>query len=487
MASLTQYAAKMDESRYSQPIALGGSGARSPEKAAENIGLVSRDMIGKANGIVVYDSAGNISKDVLPLILSSPSIPIIHGNIDFFTDETLKLEIANFDGFTVYDLNAGSETGINLSIVGDQVLVSVTDNLPGSRTVNFNGRQITFTVHLRYGDTPTIINDFLLNDPIDAPYNRKLIGELVPCDGFTFISSDFTDQSYNLIHETTVWQISTDINFLNLTHSSNLPAHKNEWPIVDLLRDTVLYLRLAHVSTNGAQTPWSVIYQFGTTEQPRFIVMPEITNPLAGITNAEVSQTLTATAFETVAMPDAQHLNSDWQISRNSSFTMIVNSSEASTVNKTSWVVSNLSYSTVYYARVRYRSTDIAANGVDVSDWSPTRMFTTKADNRYVEQPNHVTPVQGAVNQPKENLLVTSSVFTPRNYGDVHVSTDWQVATDAGFTNLVFESLYNTTSKTSIYINSPNNSTTYYVRMRYRGTIKTSAWSVPCGYTTIAG
>lgn len=487
MATLTHYGPELDEARFSQPIALGGSGARTPTKAAENIGLVSRDMVNREGGIILYDGSGAIPKNSLPLILSSPSIPIIYGNHDFFTDEILKLEIANFDGFTAYDLDVGNETGIALSIVGDQIFVSVTDGQPGSRTVNFNGRQITFTARLRYGNTPTIINDFLLNDPVDAPYDRKLIGELIPCDSFTFISSDFTDPSSNLIHETTVWQVATDINFVNLTHSTNLPANKNEWLVQDMLRDTVLYLRLAHVSTNGAQTPWSLIYQFATTEQPRQIIMPEITSPLDGVTNAEVNLTLTATAFEVIAMPDAQHLNSDWQISRNSSFTMIVASSEGSTVNKTSWPVTNLSYSTVYYARVRYRTTDLAANGSDVSDWSPTRMFVTKADNRYIEQPNLIQPAQGAVNQPTVNLLAVSSNFQARNYSDVHISTDWQVATDPAFTNLVFESLYNTTAKNNIYIQSPSNNTTYYIRMRYRGSIKVSAWSAAYNYTTIAG
>lgn len=99
---------------------------------------------------------------------------------------------------------------------------------------------------------------------------------------------------------------------------------------------------------------------------------PSITLPSNGATSQNTNLTLTSSTWASLNN-DGSHASSDWEISTNNTFTNIVASSYSSTTNKTSFTPS-LSYSTTYYARVRYRN----AEGM-VSPWSTPVSFTTKS------------------------------------------------------------------------------------------------------------
>lgn len=70
------------------------------------------------------------------------------------------------------------------------------------------------------------------------------------------------------------------------------------------------------------------------------------------------------------------HRSSDWEISRDSSFSTIVKSCYYSQNNLTSWCVSDLEPKKTYYARVRYNS-----SAGTVSSWSNTLSFNTVFSN----------------------------------------------------------------------------------------------------------
>jgi len=73
-------------------------------------------------------------------------------------------------------------------------------------------------------------------------------------------------------------------------------------------------------------------------------------------------------------------------------------------------------------------------------------------------------------------FTATSSPFSSSS-GSLHVSSDWQVATDSAFSNIVFQSLNDTTNKTSIQITAPSENT-YYIRVRYKDSNnRYSQWS----------
>lgn len=65
------------------------------------------------------------------------------------------------------------------------------------------------------------------------------------------------------------------------------------------------------------------------------------------------------------------------------------------------------------------------------------------------------SPVNGTTNAAVSNLTVTTNAFSMTPVGsemDTHVSTDWEVATDPNFTNIVYASYEDSVNLTSIII-----------------------------------
>lgn len=83
---------------------------------------------------------------------------------------------------------------------------------------------------------------------------------------------------------------------------------------------------------------------------------------------------------------------------------------------------------------------------------------------------------------------ITSSAFATSDGSDTHASSDWQVASDAGFTSIVQQSLDDATNKVSWAVPVDlAEETEYFVRVRHTGTvIGDSAWSSGVSFTTEA-
>lgn len=102
-------------------------------------------------------------------------------------------------------------------------------------------------------------------------------------------------------------------------------------------------------------------------------------------------------------------------------------------------------------------------------------------------QPNQasiVSPSEGAQNR-NSSISVTSSAFSMNFGSDTHSSSDWQLSTDAGFNNIVSSITDDTVSKTTWLLTSLNANTTYYVRVRHKGTTYGyGAWSNGSSFKT---
>jgi hypothetical protein len=85
-------------------------------------------------------------------------------------------------------------------------------------------------------------------------------------------------------------------------------------------------------------------------------------------------------------------------------------------------------------------------------------------------QPTITVPTDGATNQPTSNRTVTGSAFQALGDSSTHSSSDWQLAADTAFTNIVVQSINDAVNKTtwSPAVNLSVN-TTYYLRVRYKG------------------
>jgi hypothetical protein len=174
-------------------------------------------------------------------------------------------------------------------------------------------------------------------------------------------------------------------------------------------------------------------------------------------------------------------VSTDWQIATDSSFTNIVYESLEDTTHLTSigtLADLGLSPGSEYYIRCRYHSTTL------VSEFSTYNRFVMI--NSSIGKPSITYPTNESTNIP-ESAIITSSTYNPINHSEPHVSTDWQIATDSSFTNIVYESLEDTTHLTSIgtikQLGLQENQT-YYVRCIYNSTTISSTWSDSVSFTT---
>lgn len=103
-----------------------------------------------------------------------------------------------------------------------------------------------------------------------------------------------------------------------------------------------------------------------------------------------------------------------------------------------------------------------------------------------VATPTLVSPSLAAADQHGA-VRLTASAFATVGMADTHVNSDWQIAADTNFANIVAQSLADTAHLTSCPLNGLSPATTYYWRVRYRGTNgDTSAWSSTGSFVTKA-
>jgi len=112
--------------------------------------------------------------------------------------------------------------------------------------------------------------------------------------------------------------------------------------------------------------------------------------------------------------------------------------------------------------------------------------FAIAVGAQSIARPAVLNPTGGATAVSTQPTATTSTFQTyPRNM-DTHASTDWQIATDSGFTNIVKQSLVDTESLESWDVTDLPRDTTLYLRARHHGaTLGASEWSTPITFKTV--
>ena len=225
-----------------------------------------------------------------------------------------------------------------------------------------------------------------------------------------------------------------------------------------------------------------------------------VTRGGTGVTStAEVVELLDAVPQTMVGVPGGLvRLNAQGIVEDTSVLEGVVNSVSivgltSLVVNQTAtYVISNYDIATTYVVSTTTGS--VSRNGDTITYTAPSvggnggftingRVFAISVVMPYVNTPSVTSPVNGTTGLGS-SVTITSSAFNVVGGSDTHYSSDWQVATDSGFVNLVQNVVDSTTNKTS-FVLMTNPTTTYYVRVRHKGsTYGYSNWSSTISFVT---
>ena len=201
------------------------------------------------------------------------------------------------------------------------------------------------------------------------------------------------------------------------------------------------------------------------------ILRPSIISPTDGVTDVDPNGTLVGNSYRSLYSGDTRDYR-QFQIDLSSGdfSSPIVDVTQ----NTDDYSYSGLNAGTDYKARIRDKS-----NNGYMSEWSDVTSFTTDE----VDQPSITSPNDGATGVALDADLVGDAFST--DISDTHDKSDWEVATDDTFTNIVFSSYDDTTNLTSITMSGLSTVTQYYSRVRYHGSsLGWSDWSTTVSFTT---
>ena len=289
-----------------------------------------------------------------------------------------------------------------------------------------------------------------------------------------FSASAFVEGMPGETHASSDWQMSLSDDFSTLFKTANASAaYKTNWAVTGLDAGQTYYVRVKYRANTGRQSAWSTVTSIKTKDHPQAVV-PFITSPNDGTLNAAVeSVRFTCSAFDVVLDGDS-HESTDWELAAEPNFKSALESSYASTSNKTSWLIYSLAFDTEFYVRVRHRG---SMSG-DTRWSSPTKFKTRSAPVvKAPGTPEIVFPVDSSSKNPLAPTIRASSFYS-ENQGDVHLNSDWELATEPTF-DVIEKSIYTSVGyKTTWSLADLFANTIYYVRVRYRGSVGgQSEWS----------
>lgn len=452
------YQPSLDDSWGAVPIDNGGSSSKKLPTAIQYLGLLTNSSMGAAHGSADLDANGKIKHVNLPDSIISEVVNV-SGPSSLKINQTGIYTITDFDSAMNYIIAAIS--GI-VTRNGDTITYTA-DTSPGNGGFTLNGKAYIIPVTYYSVVTPNVT----------SPTNGKsgLSGTV------NFSSNAFAMEGGTDTHQVSDWQLSTQANFATLVNStSGDSGNKTSWTVSNLNPNTIYYVRVRYKGVVSEYSDWSPVINFTTsvTFAPN---APMIMTPIDGETGVAIAPTIVVGPFNSPGVDE--HYSTDWQISTDSIFSNIISSATDDTLNKYFWNVTGLSDLTQYYIRARYKGSTYGYGA-----WSPTVGFVTIQANS-INTPSIASPANASDGNSLSPSL-SSSVFSVTGGSDTHQSSDWQIATDSNFSNIVASVTGDTVNKTTWSTVGLIPNTTYYVRVRYKGAnLPYSAWSPTSQFSTI--
>lgn len=285
---------------------------------------------------------------------------------------------------------------------------------------------------------------------------------------FTITANDYVGHPGSLQHVSSDWEVYDDVALTNAVIAVyGDTVNKTTYLASGLEHGKIYYLRVRFHAA-GVDSEWSNTVKITTSN---YIAQPTITYPGVGESVYETTVTLQSDAF--MALPATQtHTSSDWQLATDAAFTNIVQSVNADTANKTSWTVSGLTYGESYFARVRYRSNAVVSAWSDVTNVNVSNDIT----------PAITSPANNAIDTPTSLTITANNPFSSNP--SVHISSDWEIATDVDFTNVVLSNIQTVANKYQTQFDGLSVGVNYYTRVRFNLSSTSTNWSNPVKFTT---
>ncbi len=452
------YQPSLDDSWGAVPIDNGGSSSKKLPTAIQYLGLLTNSSMGAEHGSADLDANGKVKHINLPDSIISEVVNV-SGPSSLKINQTGIYSITDFDSAMNYVIAAIS--GI-VTRNGDTITYTA-DASPGNGGFTLNGKAYIIPVTYYSVVTPNVT----------SPTN----GQSGLSGTVNFSSNAFAMEGGTDTHQVSDWQLSTQANFATLVNStSGDSGNKTSWTVSNLNPNTSYYVRVRYKGVVSEYSDWSPVINF-TTSATFAPNPPVITTPSDGETGVAIAPTIVAGPFNSPGVDE--HYSTDWQIATDSIFSNIISSATDDTLNKYVWNVTGLSDLTQYYVRARYKGSTYGYGA-----WSATVGFVTIQANS-INTPSISSPANASDGNSLSPSL-SSSVFSVTGGSDTHQSSDWQIATDSNFSNIVASVTGDTINKTTWSTVGLTPNTTYYVRVRYKGAnLPYSAWSPTSQFSTI--
>lgn len=442
------------------PTGVTGDGIDSVAKT-DTVGLVDTYTVTMTSGdtttFTVTNGVDGLSVDHIAKTSGTGAA----GTVDVYTVWGDVAETINLGTFNVYNGYDGIASTVGSLVDVDLTTTPVEDG----QTIVWNEAEGKWLPGNAGTGTGAVINTPSITSPINGATDTEV--------GLTITGSPYsTAITYTGTHTSSVLEIATDSGFTSIVDT--ITVGLGSFIVSGLNASTTYYARLRYISGDNSSW-WSDTVSF--TTMAAGITDPTITSPTNGATEVSKTIEITASAYNAYGHSEG-HNTTSWQISTDVAFSNIVEQSLNDVANLTSYTASELADNTQYYVRVKYESSSYS------SAYSAVVSFTTKDVG--VNTPVITSPTNGETEVGK-NVSVTASAYSVYGaLGETHISTDWQVATDAGFTAIVSQSLADTANKTSWTSGGLTESTTYYIRARYNSANYTSGWTTTVSFSTAA-